>query len=265
MSNRNSNSKKRQIQEIAQAPAEVEECSICAEPLNGNGPITTLPCEHKFHERCINQWTSGPLEANNRCPECRAVIDRNRQREIEEQQREEQQEQDNESSDNDEGDDDEYEDDDVRDQRIFNTALTTMGAREETPELFTQLLPEMTEQQLLAIVQAEGFIEFTHDLQEVREYVERLVAELDTMLDYNWPESNVLRQLYQNIDRVAELNRARAEYGGSKKRRTAKKHRQYRQRKNASLRKKSARYTNRKRRTSKKRQASRRRGRTSRK
>eukprot|EP00178_Gracilaria_changii_P007260 TRINITY_DN2321_c0_g1_i1.p1 TRINITY_DN2321_c0_g1~~TRINITY_DN2321_c0_g1_i1.p1 ORF type:complete len:440 (+),score=58.75 TRINITY_DN2321_c0_g1_i1:185-1504(+) len=35
----------------------------------------TLPCGHKFHEKCILEWISGEREANSLCPICRQPIE----------------------------------------------------------------------------------------------------------------------------------------------------------------------------------------------
>lgn len=42
------------------------ECSICYEPLINN--TTKLPCNHIFHNTCINSWIT---INNNTCPYCR--------------------------------------------------------------------------------------------------------------------------------------------------------------------------------------------------
>lgn len=43
------------------------ECSICLAGLTG--PCKTLPCGHRFHRRCISQWTH---RGHHTCPYCRA-------------------------------------------------------------------------------------------------------------------------------------------------------------------------------------------------
>ena len=48
-----------------------EKCSICQDDILENQIIRKLNnCNHIFHIRCIERW----LEANNRCPHCRASI-----------------------------------------------------------------------------------------------------------------------------------------------------------------------------------------------
>ena len=45
-------------------------CSICLEPMKKD--ISKLPCNHKFHKNCINQWTFSVNQNNsNLCPMCR--------------------------------------------------------------------------------------------------------------------------------------------------------------------------------------------------
>ena len=43
---------------------EVEECTICLESLQNDFHI--LPCIHKFHQNCINDW----LKRSDQCPNC---------------------------------------------------------------------------------------------------------------------------------------------------------------------------------------------------
>lgn len=45
-----------------------EICCICLDKLNNN--IKTLPCGHKFHINCLNEW----ILSNPTCPICRASI-----------------------------------------------------------------------------------------------------------------------------------------------------------------------------------------------
>merc|ERR1712096_275925 len=54
-----------------------EECSICFYPMNANDPLAEIPCNHKFHAHCIDNWlntrnTDGDL--NTQCPLCRAEL-----------------------------------------------------------------------------------------------------------------------------------------------------------------------------------------------
>ena len=41
------------------------ECSICFEKLTSN--VTILPCIHKYHSNCINEWHNHSYT----CPQCR--------------------------------------------------------------------------------------------------------------------------------------------------------------------------------------------------
>ena len=46
---------------------DLNECSICLEPLNDNISILEK-CLHKYHESCINEWFSKKKET--KCPTC---------------------------------------------------------------------------------------------------------------------------------------------------------------------------------------------------
>lgn len=49
----------------------MEECIICLEHINTEQPGIILPCLHRFHSVCINEWfiKSGKRE----CPTCRTA------------------------------------------------------------------------------------------------------------------------------------------------------------------------------------------------
>ena len=49
----------------AQPHVEIEECSICFDPLS-DGPSVITQCGHKFHRSCINRWG-----IQRQCPICR--------------------------------------------------------------------------------------------------------------------------------------------------------------------------------------------------
>jgi len=49
-------------------------CSICLEDMNERDSRRLDPCEHKFHNACIEQWLSSPGGAGNTCPICRHYI-----------------------------------------------------------------------------------------------------------------------------------------------------------------------------------------------
>ena len=47
-----------------------ETCIICLETLGPTLPCRQLPCEHLFHQPCIDEWVS----RNTRCPLCRKTF-----------------------------------------------------------------------------------------------------------------------------------------------------------------------------------------------
>ena len=49
------------------------ECSICFSSIKAKNAFK-LPCDHIFHEDCINKWSN----QNNSCPLCRKIIDENK-------------------------------------------------------------------------------------------------------------------------------------------------------------------------------------------
>jgi hypothetical protein len=48
-----------------------DECTICLEGFSTNQINIRLPCNHKFHTKCILQW----FEKELICPNCRAPLD----------------------------------------------------------------------------------------------------------------------------------------------------------------------------------------------
>ena len=50
---------------------EIENCPICQDELKDDSTIRTLPCNHKFHQDCIQKW----IEMRNLCPLCKQVAD----------------------------------------------------------------------------------------------------------------------------------------------------------------------------------------------
>ena len=52
-------------------PATDDPCVICMGELSEGGKIATLPCDHKFHTRCINKWFEE--KKSDSCPTCRTV------------------------------------------------------------------------------------------------------------------------------------------------------------------------------------------------
>jgi len=49
-------------------------CSICLEDMHDRDSRRLNPCEHKFHNACIDHWLSTPGGAGNTCPMCRHYI-----------------------------------------------------------------------------------------------------------------------------------------------------------------------------------------------
>ncbi|XP_074306622.1 E3 ubiquitin-protein ligase MPSR1-like [Silene latifolia] len=59
--------------------ADLGECVICLEGYKVGTTLKKMPCQHGFHERCIEKW----LRLHGSCPVCRFVmpvddVDRNR-------------------------------------------------------------------------------------------------------------------------------------------------------------------------------------------
>lgn len=48
-----------------------ENCAICWEPLKKGQTLRALPCAHKYHVKCIDQWIGSHKST---CPECRRDI-----------------------------------------------------------------------------------------------------------------------------------------------------------------------------------------------
>lgn len=53
------------VTELKEQEGRHQSCAICMEPLVGH--VTTLLCEHAFHESCVGQWFSN----HRTCPTCR--------------------------------------------------------------------------------------------------------------------------------------------------------------------------------------------------
>lgn len=47
-----------------------KECSICLDNYNPTDKIIKLPCNHIYHQKCINEWFS----KSKSCPMCRINI-----------------------------------------------------------------------------------------------------------------------------------------------------------------------------------------------
>jgi DNA-directed RNA polymerase subunit RPC12/RpoP len=48
----------------------IQDCSICLEEFQLGQKLVCLPCNHKFHPKCLTPW----LESHVQCPYCRAKI-----------------------------------------------------------------------------------------------------------------------------------------------------------------------------------------------
>eukprot|EP01138_Halocafeteria_seosinensis_P006806 gb/GECG01006959.1/.p1 GENE.gb/GECG01006959.1/~~gb/GECG01006959.1/.p1 ORF type:complete len:217 (+),score=18.17 gb/GECG01006959.1/:1-651(+) len=49
-----------------------QECAICADDFREGQRVACLPCEHGFHEQCVDKW----LRQKNTCPVCRYELPR---------------------------------------------------------------------------------------------------------------------------------------------------------------------------------------------
>ena len=49
---------------------EEKQCTICLTEYNNGDELTTLPCFHFFHPKCINIW----LQRSNNCPICKNEV-----------------------------------------------------------------------------------------------------------------------------------------------------------------------------------------------
>jgi hypothetical protein len=48
----------------------LDDCNVCASPLTTGAIVTTLPCMHVFHHKCICQW----LHVHSECPVCKLEV-----------------------------------------------------------------------------------------------------------------------------------------------------------------------------------------------
>lgn len=55
---------------IIVGPEEAETCSICIDEFKGEQDLRRLPCNHRFHKNCIDEW----LKISSLCPNCKADI-----------------------------------------------------------------------------------------------------------------------------------------------------------------------------------------------
>merc|ERR1712232_390021 len=57
--------------ELASAPEEHKSCCVCREDFQEKDEQRTLPCFHRFHRHCVDQW----LERSGTCPICKHRVD----------------------------------------------------------------------------------------------------------------------------------------------------------------------------------------------
>lgn len=57
--------------DLAQMPDEHRSCSICLEEFRAGDQQRTLPCFHRFHKACVDQW----LRQDNTCPLCKHSLE----------------------------------------------------------------------------------------------------------------------------------------------------------------------------------------------
>jgi len=58
-------------EDLAQMPEEHRSCAICLEEFRNGDQQRTLPCFHRFHKACVDQW----LRQDNTCPLCKHSLD----------------------------------------------------------------------------------------------------------------------------------------------------------------------------------------------
>eukprot|EP00443_Scrippsiella_acuminata_P086283 CAMPEP_0115397464 /NCGR_PEP_ID=MMETSP0271-20121206/13817_1 /TAXON_ID=71861 /ORGANISM="Scrippsiella trochoidea, Strain CCMP3099" /LENGTH=354 /DNA_ID=CAMNT_0002821211 /DNA_START=19 /DNA_END=1084 /DNA_ORIENTATION=- len=58
-------------EEIASAPQEYSTCTICREEFKQGEEQRTLPCFHRFHVACVDQW----LRRCGTCPNCKSRVE----------------------------------------------------------------------------------------------------------------------------------------------------------------------------------------------
>lgn len=57
--------------DLAQLPDEHRSCTICLEEFRTGDQQRTLPCFHRFHKACVDQW----LRQDNTCPLCKHSLE----------------------------------------------------------------------------------------------------------------------------------------------------------------------------------------------
>ena len=70
-------------QDAAPVSLDLENCSICLEPLDPRGEhrAVQLRCGHVFGSQCIGEWLQTDKK-QRRCPQCQAKVDKHSQREL---------------------------------------------------------------------------------------------------------------------------------------------------------------------------------------
>ena len=58
------------IQDVNKLEEGNKKCMICLEDFHTNEKVTSLPCIHFFHPKCIKLWMEKKLE----CPVCKLVL-----------------------------------------------------------------------------------------------------------------------------------------------------------------------------------------------
>jgi len=58
-------------EEVSQLPEEHRQCTICIEDFQAGDKQKTLPCFHRFHASCVDEW----LGHQGTCPICKHRTD----------------------------------------------------------------------------------------------------------------------------------------------------------------------------------------------
>jgi hypothetical protein len=68
--NNNSNNNNHSSTSASKRNNEVNQCLVCLEYFQGGDSVKTLPCLHRFHEHCADQW----LRVKALCPICKFAV-----------------------------------------------------------------------------------------------------------------------------------------------------------------------------------------------
>lgn len=63
--------KKRRTEAPEPAERDASICAVCLEALEDRQKVLRLPCQHLFHDSCLQPW----MENRGSCPKCRSAID----------------------------------------------------------------------------------------------------------------------------------------------------------------------------------------------